>query len=135
MTRFWISLPEAADFVLNMVKIMNGRELFIPKIPSMKITDLAKAIAPNCEQREIGIRPGEKLHEIMIPRDEAIQTLEFEKFYIITPAIKFGDDFKNSYLKDGKKVKDRFEYASDSNEWILSVEELKEIVKEFEEKK
>jgi len=126
MTRFWITLPEAAKFILNRLEQMDGGELFVPKIPSMKIVDLAKAVAPDCELKEIGIRAGEKLHEIMITRDDAINTYEFDGFYAIKPSIALNKEYQ--YFNQAKKVCPRFEYSSDSNEQFLTVEELKKIV-------
>ncbi len=121
MTRFWITLQEGADFVARCMKIMIGGEIFIPKIPSMKITDLASAIGPECKQEVIGIRPGEKLHEIMIPADEARHTLEFDDFYMIYPnSAHWGYD--RSSLYDGlvgQPVAEDFSYTSDGNtDWI-----------------
>jgi UDP-N-acetylglucosamine 4,6-dehydratase len=124
MTRFWITLPQAVDFICSVAKIMTGGELFVPKIPSMKITDLAKAVDDSCLLKEIGIRPGEKLHEIMIPEDESINTFEYPEFYVIC------QDKKQSYkgLTEGKPVEKRFSYSSDSNPEFLSVANLKKIM-------
>lgn len=126
MTRFWITLEQGVDFVLNCLDAMVGGELFVPKIPSMNIMDLAKAIAPECKADIIGIRPGEKLHEIMIPRDEARNTLEFDNHYLIQPNFRFFERrFKNN---GGKTVPEEFEYNSGTNTKWLSVEELKEMI-------
>jgi UDP-N-acetylglucosamine 4,6-dehydratase len=124
MTRFWITLPQAVEFVCNVAKVMKGGELFVPKIPSMKITDLAKAVDENCKQVEVGIRPGEKLHEIMIPEDEATNTFEYPDFYVICP------DKNHNYvdLGIGKPVVKRFCYSSDLNPIFLSVVALKQIM-------
>jgi len=124
MTRFWISLQQGVDFVLQSLEGMVGGELFVPKLPSMTITDLARAICPNCAIKTVGIRPGEKLHELMIPMDEARNTLEFEKHYLIKPAFRF---FEKRFKENGcKPVPDSFEYHSGTNPWRLSIEELQE---------
>ena len=123
MTRFWITLEQAVDFVLNCMNIMVGGEIFVPKLPSMNIMDLAKAIGPNCRTKVVGLRPGEKLHEVMVPRDDAINTLEYETFYLIKPAFQF---FKRRFYEDGcKKVPDSFEYNSGTNTHWLTVDEMK----------
>ncbi len=127
MTRFWITIEQGVNFVLDCLKRMVGGELFVPKIPSMNIMDIAKAIAPGCKTKIIGIRPGEKLHEVMVPRDEARKTLEFDNYYIIQPDFRFFERrFKN---KGGKLVPDDFEYNSGTNTWRLTVEELRKMIK------
>jgi UDP-N-acetylglucosamine 4,6-dehydratase len=129
MTRFWITLEQGVSFVLDCLKRMVGGELFVPKIPSMNIMDLAKAIATECKTKIIGIRPGEKLHEVMVPRDDARMTLEFDKFYIIQPKFWFFERrFKN---KKGKPLPEDFEYNSGTNTWWLTVEELREMIKKL----
>ena len=126
MTRFWITLEQGVDFVLKNLEIMVGGELFVPKIPSMSMMDLAKAIAPECKTEIIGIRPGEKLHEVMVPRDDARRTIEYEDKYIIKPDFRFfGHRFKSN---GGKLVLEGFEYNSETNPWKLSIEEAKEII-------
>jgi UDP-N-acetylglucosamine 4,6-dehydratase/5-epimerase len=127
MTRFWITLQHGVDFVLNCLEIMVGGELFVPKIPSMNMMDLAKAIAPECKTEIIGIRPGEKLHEIMVPKDEAQRTIEYEDNYIIKPDFRFFERRFNS--SGGKPVPEGFEYNSEINPWQLSIDEMKEIIK------
>lgn len=123
MTRFWITTEKAVDFVLNCMNIMVGGEIFVPKLPSMNIMDMAKAIGPNCSTKVVGLRPGEKLHEVMVPRDEAINTLEYETFYLIKPAFQF---FERRFCPDGcKKVPDSFEYNSGTNTHWLTVDEMK----------
>ena len=102
---------------------MAGGEIFIPKIPSMRIVDLVEAIAPGCKTEEIGIRPGEKLHELMIPADDARHTLEFDDHYVICPELEFWN--RDNY-HDGRLVPDRFEYASDKNSRWLTVERMRE---------
>lgn len=127
MTRFWITLEQGVNFVLDCLKRMVGGELFVPKIPSMNIMDLAKAIAPECKTKIVGIRPGEKLHEVMVPRDEARMTLEFDKFYIIQPKFWFFERrFKD---KKGKSLPEDFEYNSGTNSWWLTVEELRKMIR------
>ncbi len=116
MTRFWVTIEDAADFVLDSANRMEGGEIFLPKLPSMKITDLARVIAPECEQKEIGIRPGEKLHEVLITEDEARRTIEFKDHYVVGP----GDvmrNFEDGHLAHGKLVPDNFRYSSDNNTW------------------
>jgi len=118
MTRFWITLRQGVDFVLSNLDMMQGGEIFIPKIPSMKICDMARSLAPGMEIREVGIRPGEKLHEQMITRDDGRQTIALEDRYIITPQFNFWTD---DYYMDHEaaRVAEDFEYASDTNtEWL-----------------
>lgn len=127
MTRFWITLQEGVDFVLKNFQRMQGGEIFVPKIPSMKMTEMAKAIAPHLEQEIIGIRPGEKLHEVMCPLDDSHLTLEFEDHFIIKPSITFTEpiDYSANRLKEvGKSVKAGFEYNSRDNTIWLTHEEL-----------
>ena len=132
MTRFWITLSDGVYFVLKNFERMFGGEIFVPKIPSIKITDLAKAISPNAKFKIIGIRPGEKLHEAMCIKEECDNTFEYKNFYIIKPAISFIDKRKKQIanitaLKEkGKKVKEGFEYNSGLNEKFLSVKEILE---------
>lgn len=127
MTRFWITLEQGVNFVLRCLEQMVGGELFVPKLPSMKIMDIAKAMAPECKIKFIGIRPGEKLHEVMVPRDDARRTLEFDDYYIIQPDFRFfARRFKNDI---GKPVLENFEYNSETNTWWLTIEELREMIK------
>jgi UDP-N-acetylglucosamine 4,6-dehydratase len=126
MTRFWITLEQGVEFVLWSLEHMCGGELFVPKIPSMNIMDLATAIAPDCETRVVGIRPGEKLHELMITRDDARRTLEFDKFYVLQPEFQFWQ--RRSNWEKGTPVADDFEYSSGDNPWRLTVDEMKAIV-------
>lgn len=129
MTRFWITLEQGVNFVLECLGRMVGGELFIPKIPSMNILDLAKAICSRCKTEIIGIRPGEKLHEVMIPKDEARNTLEYEDHYIIQPDFRF---FKRRFsLNSGKSVPKDFEYNSGTNPWRLNVDEMREMIKDL----
>lgn len=127
MTRFWITLQEGVDFVLKNFARMQGGEIFIPKIPSMKMTEMAKAIAPETPQNVIGIRPGEKLHEVMCPLDDSHITLEFHDHYVIKPSITFStpiDYTTNAINEHGKSVKPGFEYNSRDNDIWLSDKEL-----------
>jgi UDP-N-acetylglucosamine 4,6-dehydratase/5-epimerase len=130
MSRFWISLQDGVNFVLRNFARMQGGEVFVPKIPSMRITDLAEAIAPGMPIKVIGIRPGEKLHEIMVPADDSHLTLEFENHYVIKPAISFVDPVDYSIdvtKKKGILVKEGFEYNSGTNLDFLTVEQLREM--------
>jgi len=129
MTRFWITLEQGAEFVLWCLEHMCGGELFVPKIPSMNILDLAKAIAPECETEIVGIRPGEKLHELMITRDDSRQTLEFDNFYVIQPNFKFWD--RRCSWNGGNSVPEKFEYSSESNPWRLSIEEMRALIEKL----
>ena len=133
MTRFFITLEDGVNFVLKNFERMQGGEIFIPKIASMKISDMAKAIAPNLEQEIVGIRPGEKLHEIMCPADDSHLTLEFEDHFVIKPTITFTrryDYEKNKLGEIGTSVKQGFEYNSGNNTQWLTNEELLEMAKE-----
>lgn len=129
MTRFWITLEQAVEFVLHCLGCMCGGELFVPKIPSMNIMDLAKAIAPECETRIVGVRPGEKIHELMISRDDARQALELDSFYVIQPQFKYWD--RRSSWDEGRKVPDGFEYNSGTNPWRLTIEEMKAMLSDL----
>jgi UDP-N-acetylglucosamine 4,6-dehydratase/5-epimerase len=132
MTRFWITLQQGVDFVLNCFDRMQGGEIFVPKIPSMKITDLAEAIAPGLKLKTIGIRPGEKLHEVMCPVDDCHLTMEFENYFAISPTIEFphGVDFsRNAQGEIGKSVPEGFEYSSGKNTEWLTGKELLEMIK------
>ena len=130
MTRFWISLDSGVDFVLKCFERMQGGEIFVPKIPSVRITDLAEAMAPGKPVKIVGIRPGEKLHEIMCPRDDCHLTLEFDDHYVIQPAINIShpvDYSRNELGETGSPVGDDFEYHSGNNPHFLTVEELREM--------
>jgi UDP-N-acetylglucosamine 4,6-dehydratase len=117
MTRFWITLEQGAAFVERCLGLMHGGEVFIPKIPSMRVTDLAAAMAPECRQEIVGIRPGEKLHECLIPHDEARLTREFDDFYVILPARPASATFDPVYEgSEGRPVAENFEYTSDAND-------------------
>ena len=128
MTRFWITLDQAVEFVLKSLERMQGGEVFVPKIPSIKVIDLAKAMAPKLNHKIIGIRPGEKLHEKMCSINESYLTLDFKDHYLIKPAIKFYDKSynysKNVLNEVGKLVPKDFEYRSDNNAHFLTVQEI-----------
>lgn len=128
MTRFWITLQQGVDFVLKNFERMHGGEIFVPRIPSIRITDLAEAIAPGLPIKVVGIRPGEKLHEIMCPADDSHLTYEFDQHYVIAPTIRFtgrNNDFATSGLGEtGRPVAQGFEYNSGTNPRFLSLAEL-----------
>jgi len=130
MTRFWITLQEGVDFVLKNFERMSGGEIFVPKIPSIRIVDLARSMAPDLPHKIIGIRPGEKLHEIMCPADDSHLTIEFEDHYVISPSITFFDrnnDFSTNLIdEEGQSVEPGFEYNSGKNEQFLTIEEMQE---------
>ncbi|MCD4837930.1 MULTISPECIES: UDP-N-acetylglucosamine 4,6-dehydratase (inverting) [Neobacillus] len=127
MTRFWITLDQGVQFVIDNLGRMKGGEIFVPKIPSMRVVDLAKAIAPECEIEIIGIRPGEKLHETMITEDDARRTLSFDTYYVIQPEFPW---WKVEYAKGGKPLPEGFSYVSNTNDQWLSVEDLKNLIKD-----
>lgn len=130
MTRFWITLQQGVDFVLKNFARMQGGEIFVPKIPSVRITDLARAMAPEADYEIIGIRPGEKLHETMCPRDDSHLTYEFDDHYVIKPTIQFSKpiDYQlNKLGETGQPVKQGFSYNSGTNPHFLSVEEIQEL--------
>lgn len=133
MTRFWITLQQGVDFVLKDFERMKGGEIFVPKIPSIRIMDLAEAYAPGMPTKIIGIRPGEKLHEIMCPSDDSHLTLEFDDHFVLSPTIKFhtGDyDYtENGLGETGEPVPVGYEYHSGNNPHFLSVEEIREFDK------
>ena len=136
MTRFWITLDHGVQFVLKSINIMRGGELFVPKIPSIKITDLVTALDRNIKYHIIGIRPGEKLHEVLCPKESARDTIEFKDYYLIKPYPIGPDDFTvknqnvykiNKNNEKGKFVENNFAYSSDTNPYFLSVKELKKL--------
>ena len=130
MTRFWLKLEDGVEFVLKNFQRMQGGEIFIPKIPSMRILDLAKAIAPEAKIKIIGIRPGEKLHEVMCPSDLYYETVEFADHFVIKPSIEFAnaiDYTTNALGEKGRMVEDGFDYNSGNNPHFLTVEELREM--------
>lgn len=126
MTRFWITLEQGVTLVIAALGWMHGGEIFVPKIPSMKVVDLARTIAPECRLENVGIRPGEKLHEVMIPGDESRNTFEYDTHYVIAPAFPQWStfDFRST---GGRPVADGFTYSSDTNDHWLTVDELREM--------
>lgn len=130
MTRFWITLEQGVELVFKALRESKGGETYISKIPSFKITDLACAMNPNGDMKEVGIREGEKLHELMIPADESRNTYEYEDHYVIYPQFTWWSEAR--YLKaGGKKVSDGFEYSSGDNAEWLDVEKLRDILAEW----
>jgi UDP-N-acetylglucosamine 4,6-dehydratase len=132
MTRFWITLQQGVDFVIKNFTRMYGGEVFVPKLPSIRITDLAAAMAPKLKTKIIGIRPGEKLHEVMCPRDDSHLTVEFANHYVICPSISFwfgsDRDFKVDAIGEvAKPVPEGFEYNSGTNPRFLSVDEIRQM--------
>ena len=127
MTRFWITLEQGVRFVIRCIEQMQGGEVFVPKIPSMRLMDLAEAVAPGCEIEFIGIRPGEKLHEILISRDESRYTLELEDMFVIQPVHPW---WKPANWSQGKPLPDGFKFASDENDHWLAIEELRQMIGE-----
>ena len=126
MTRFWITLEQGVDFVLKCLEHMRGGEIFVPKLPSMNIMDLAAALCPECEVKIIGIRPGEKIHEVMVPLADARRTIEFKHNYVILP--DHADILTRFEDSPGQPVPEDFEYSSGDNPWQLSVDELKALL-------
>ena len=131
MTRFWISLEQGVRFVIRCLSEMYGGEVFVPKIPSMTVADLAKAMAPEAKINYIGIRPGEKLHEVLISEDEARTVVELDDMYVVQPAEAywFGRDWESK----GKPIDDEFRYVSNKNDDWLTVEQIREIIKPIED--
>ncbi len=134
MTRFWIRLEDGVKFVVNSLKRAQGGEIFVPKIPTVKIIDLAEAMAPELEKKIIGIRPGEKIHEIMCASDDYSLTIEFNDHFVIKPTIDFKSTInyeKNQIGESGKKVVKGFVYSSDTNSDFLNLDQIKESIKGF----
>ena len=131
MTRFWISLDQGVRFVIRCIEQMHGGEVFVPKIPSMSVKDLGAAIAPECEIVYSGIRPGEKLHEVLVSEDEARSTVELDDMYVVQPTgtLWFGKEWE----KIGKKLPEDFRYASNTNSQWLNLDEVKEMIRPFQE--
>ncbi len=130
MTRFWITLDQSVDLVLLALENMHGGEIFVPKIPSMKVTDLAKAVAPDCKVREIGIRPGEKIHEVLLTEDEAQRSLDLGECFIIQPSFFSAED-KTRGRANAKALPADFRYASDGNTEWMTEKELSVILKTY----
>lgn len=127
MTRFWITLDQGVRFVLRCLEMMHGGEIFVPKIPSMNIMDLARAVAPDCQYEFVGIRPGEKLHEVLVPEDDARRSLEYDDYFLVQPDLAFWSIERTNH-NGGKPCADGFRYSSDSNGRRLTVEALREFL-------
>lgn len=130
MTRFWISLTEGVELVIKALKEAKGGETFISKIPSFKVTDLAEAMLPGCTKKEIGIRPGEKLHEIMVTPEDSFHTYEYDKHFIVYPQVVWND--RQVPDLSGVKVEEGFSYSSGNNKEWLTVEDIRELLKNVE---
>jgi UDP-N-acetylglucosamine 4,6-dehydratase len=130
MTRFWIMLEQGVRFVIRCLEQMHGGEVFVPKIPSMNIMDLAKAVAPDCRVEEIGIRSGEKVHEVLVAEDEARHSLEMEDMYVIQPIHSW---WRTENLKGGRRLPDGFHYGSENNPKWLTIEELRAMAEDVPE--
>ena len=132
MTRFWLTLEQGVRFVIHCIEKMHGGEVFVPKIPSMKIIDLARAIAPGINLEVVGIRPGEKLHEVLISEDESRSTVEMEDMYVVQPSVSswFGHDWQS----DGHGLPAGFRFGSDNNPQWLSVDQIRDMVAPFEDR-
>ena len=128
MTRFWITLPQGVKFVLEGLERMVGGEVLVPKLPSINIVDLARCMLPDCQIQDVGIRPGEKLHEVMVPMDDARNTIEFDDHYVIEPDFQFWDRQGFSEQNGGRAVPDDFEYNSGTNPWVMTADELHELL-------
>jgi UDP-N-acetylglucosamine 4,6-dehydratase len=131
MTRFWISLEQGVRFVIRCIEEMRGGEVFVPKIPSMKVVDLAKVVAPNSKIEYIGIRPGEKLHEALISEDEARTTVELDDMFVVQPAEAFW--FGKYWQDKGKELPQGYQYTSNNNTEWLNVEQIREIIQPIEQ--
>jgi UDP-N-acetylglucosamine 4,6-dehydratase len=135
MTRFWISLEQGVRFVIRCIEQMHGGEVFVPKIPSMAIMDLARAIAPGSNVKYTGIRPGEKLHEVLISDDEARNAVDLDDMYVVMPATSLPIRSKplgRDWESQGKPLADGFRYASNTNEQWLTIEQIQEMVAPIE---
>lgn len=128
MTRFWITLAESVGLVLHALNVMKGGEIFVPKIPSMRIMDLAKAICPTCEIEEIGIRPGEKIHEILMTEEEAVRAIDSGDTFVIRPTFLWREELASL---SGTKLPEGFQYSSDANDRWLQESEVMEMIEAF----
>jgi UDP-N-acetylglucosamine 4,6-dehydratase len=128
MTRFWITLEQGVKFVIRSIEVMHGGEVFVPKIPSMRMTDLAEIMAPGCKHEIIGIRPGEKLHEMLVSRDESRHTLEFDDMYIIQPLQPW---WGQPTYEGAQPMTEGTKFSSDTNGWWLTPDELQQMVEEM----
>lgn len=131
MTRFWITLEQGVELVIKALGESRGGETFIAKIPSFKITDLAKAILPECTMKEVGIREGEKLHEVMITKEDSLYTYEYDQHFIIYPHMSWWTE--NNAIQGGRPVEHGFEYSSGTNRWWLTVEQLRTLLADIVE--
>ncbi len=129
MTRFWITLEQGVRFVLRSIECLHGGEVFVPKIPSMSLLDLARVVGPDCTVNEVGIRPGEKLHEVLVSEDESRQTVELDDMYVVQPAHPW---WTAHPWTEARLLADGFRYASDNNPWQLSADELRQMVEQIE---
>ena len=125
MTRFWITLDQGVEFVLHCLQIMKGGEIFVPKIPSMNIMDLVEAIAPDCDVNFTGVRPGEKIHEVLVSEDESRQALEYPDMFVIQPAHIW---WQTENWEGGEALPDGFDYGSETNPQTLSLDELRNML-------
>lgn len=128
MTRFWITLEQGVHFVLTCLGLMSGGEIFVPKIPSMKLTDLARVIGPDCEMEIVGRRPGEKVHELMVGEDDAQNTLEYDDYYAILPTVRNWNHDQYVEKNGGRPCPEGFRYSSETNSQWLSVAELEKMI-------
>ncbi len=133
MTRFWITLEQGVELVCRAFETMVGGEIFVPKIPSMRVVEVAKAIAPECELEFVGIRPGEKLHECLVPADEARQTIEYDDHFVIEPSFSWWNRSASLDRPCGRRCPDGFVYSSDTNPQWLSTEEIQVLLRPFVE--
>jgi UDP-N-acetylglucosamine 4,6-dehydratase len=130
MTRFWITLDQSVHFVLKILELASGGEIFVPKIPSTSIVDLARAIAPECTQEVVGIRPGEKIHEILIGEDEGRNTIEYDECYVVKQDIS-GGKMPSNTDNGGRLCPEGFRYTSDCNPKKISIEELRSVIEQI----
>lgn len=130
MTRFWLSLEQGVRFTIRCIEQMQGGEVFVPKIPSTNIVDLAQAIAPDCRIEYIGIRPGEKLHEVLVSEDEARHTIELEDMFVVEPQASLW--FGHAWRERGKSLPEEYSYASDTNDSWLDQDAIKDLIQPFE---
>jgi UDP-N-acetylglucosamine 4,6-dehydratase len=131
MTRFWITLDQGVDLVLNSLERMVGGEVFVPKIPSMNIMDLAEAVAPGCKHKVVGIRPGEKLHEVLVTEEDARRTVEMDEYFVIQPELSFWESFKTPVYRNAKQCAEGFSYTSANNNERLSVAQLRKMMETY----
>ena len=125
MTRFWITIEEGVKFVIKCIETMKGGEIFVPKIPSVKLVDIARCLAPEAKLKFIGIRPGEKINEVLVTEEESRHALEFKNFFLIEPEFSW---WKKPVYQGAKKLKEGFRYTSDTNDWWLTKEEIKSML-------